>query len=72
VSKKRQLRSLALASAPVILYLILISSVASASITKTRITNDGYAANPAIYDNKIVWIDFFQFELEYLHVRSFH
>jgi len=40
-----------------ILFLIVISSTASASITETKITNYGKAGSPAIYGNKIVWSD---------------
>jgi len=44
-----------------ILFLILVSSTASAAspsaITETRITNHGTASNPDIYGDKIVWQD---------------
>lgn len=53
----KKLYSVALASATLILFLILVSSTASASIAETRITNHGTAGNPDIYDNKIVWQD---------------
>jgi len=49
--------STALASAAVLLFLILVSSTASASITETPITNHGTVAFPAIYGNNIVWQD---------------
>ncbi len=40
-----------------VLFLILVSSTASASITEKWITNHGTASNPAIYGNTIVWQD---------------
>ncbi len=40
-----------------ILFLIVISSTALASITETQITNYGKAGSPAIYGNKIIWSD---------------
>ena len=46
-----------LQSAALILLLVLISSIASASITETRITTCGNGTNPAIYDNNVVWQD---------------
>ena len=53
--------SVTLASAVLILFLILVSSAASAAspsaITETRITNHGTASNPDIYGDKIVWQD---------------
>jgi beta propeller repeat protein len=54
---KEKLHSIAIASAAVVLFLILISSTASASITEKLITNQGTASNPAIYGNTIVWQD---------------
>ena len=54
----KKLYSVASVSAVMILFLILVSSTASASITETRITNHGTAfLRPVIYDNKIVWPD---------------
>jgi FOG: PKD repeat len=53
----KKLHSVALASAALILFLILVSSTAAASITETRITTHGTADNPAIYDNTVVWQD---------------
>lgn len=44
-------------SVAVILFLIFISSTASASFTEKRITTRGTASNPAIYDNNVVWQD---------------
>jgi beta propeller repeat protein len=46
-----------LTSIALVLLLILVSSVASASITGTRITTSGKAEDPAIYGNNIVWQD---------------
>jgi beta propeller repeat protein len=54
---KIKLRSFALTSIFLVLFLILVSSVASASISETRITNHGTANSPAIYGNTIVWQD---------------
>ena len=53
----KKLHSVALSSTALILFLIVLSSTASASITETRITNHGTAGNPDIYGNKIVWED---------------
>ncbi len=53
----KNLHSLTLVSATLILFLILVSSTASAAITETRITTHGTANVPAIYNNKIVWQD---------------
>jgi len=53
--------SVAFVSTVLILFLILVSSTASATspsaITETRITNHGTASNPDIYGDKIVWQD---------------
>ncbi|AKB52508.1 Chitin binding protein [Methanosarcina barkeri str. Wiesmoor] len=53
--------SVVIASAVLILFLIFVSSTASAAspsaITETRITNHGTASNPDIYGDKIVWQD---------------
>ncbi|MDW5549603.1 PKD domain-containing protein [Methanosarcina sp.] len=57
--------SVALASAVLILFLILVSSTASAvteqtaslTINKTQITTSGSAACPSIYGDRIVWQD---------------
>jgi beta propeller repeat protein len=57
MKNKSKLHSAALVLAAVVLFFILISSTASASITEKWITNHGTAANPAIYGNKIVWQD---------------
>jgi len=62
---RKKLYSIALASVTLILFLILISSTASASdvqnafstITETKITTNGSANDPTIYDDKIVWQD---------------
>ncbi len=54
---KIKLRSFTLTSIFLVLFLILVSSVASASISETRITNYGKASGPAIYGNTIVWSD---------------
>jgi beta propeller repeat protein len=55
---KFNLHSFALTSIALVFFLILVSSVASASITETRITNHGKADNPAIYGNTIAWEDY--------------
>ena len=60
-----KLHSVALVSAALILFLILVSSTASAAtvenasltINETRITTSGSAAFPAIYGDRIVWED---------------
>jgi beta propeller repeat protein len=57
MENKNKLHSAALASVGVILFLIIVSSTASASISETRITTSGKANNPAIYGNNIVWQD---------------
>jgi beta propeller repeat protein len=58
MQNKSRLHSAALASVAAVLFLILISSTASAAITETRITtNKSSSENPAIYNNKIVWQD---------------
>ena len=54
---KINLHSFFLTSIVLVFFLILVSSIASASITETRITNHGTASNPAIYGNTIVWQD---------------
>ncbi|AKB83211.1 cell surface protein [Methanosarcina barkeri 3] len=53
----KKLRSAVLSSTLLVLLLIVLSSTALASITETRITTHGTAANPDIYGNKIVWED---------------
>jgi beta propeller repeat protein len=55
----KKLYSVALVSIALFLFLIFVSSAASASqrITETRITTSGSAAYPDIYGNKIVWQD---------------
>ena len=53
----KKLYSIASVSAAVVLFLILVSSTASASITEKMITNHGTAQFPSIYANKIVWQD---------------
>ena len=57
----KKLYSVFLASAALILYLIIVSSIVSAAssplITETRITTSGSAACPAIYEDRIVWSD---------------
>ena len=57
MKKNKKLHSLTLASAILILFLILFSSTAAASITETKITTYGTAKNSDIYGNKIVWQD---------------
>ena len=54
----KKLCSIALASAAIVFFLVLVSSTASASITEIRITTSGTAENPAIYSNNVVWQDF--------------
>jgi hypothetical protein len=54
MKNKKKLYSLVLASATVVLFLILVSSTASASITEKWITNHGTSSNSAIYGNIIV------------------
>ncbi|OED08801.1 hypothetical protein A9239_00940 [Methanosarcina sp. A14] len=57
--------SVALASAVLILFLILVSSTASATtepgasltINETQITTSGSAGVPSIYGDRIVWTD---------------
>ncbi len=53
----KKLNSLALVLAALILFLIIVSSAASASpkITETKITTSGSASSPDISGNKIVW-----------------
>ena len=54
----KKLYSVASVSAAVILFLIIVSSTASASITETWITNHGTAREGYdIYGNTIVWTD---------------
>jgi len=56
----KKVHSVALVSAALILFLILVPSVASAvplTIEETQITNSGAAVTPAIYGNLIVWSD---------------
>ncbi|HZK71058.1 MAG TPA: hypothetical protein VFD03_05995 [Clostridia bacterium] len=55
----KKLHSVAIVSAALILFLILVSSAASASptITEIQITTSGSAGSPAIFGNKIVWED---------------
>ena len=54
----KKLYSVASVSAAVILFLIIVSSTASASITETWITNHGTASGDYdIYGNTIVWTD---------------
>jgi hypothetical protein len=63
MNSRKELRSILLASSAMILFLILISSAASAAtiqsaspkITETRITTHGIAGCPAIYGDIIVW-----------------
>jgi len=61
VKFNKKFHSVALASSALVLFLILVSSTASAAsssaITETRITNHGTASNPDIYGDKIVWQD---------------
>ena len=54
----KKLYSVASVSAAVILFLIIVSSTASASITETWITNHGTAREGCdIYNNTVVWTD---------------
>jgi len=57
----KKMYSVALVSVILILFLVLVSSMASAAsssaITETRITTHRTAANPDIYGDKIVWQD---------------
>jgi beta propeller repeat protein len=53
----KKIYSAGLASIAVVLFLILASSIAAASITETRITSKGSASDPAIYGKNIVWQD---------------
>jgi len=54
---KIKLHSFVLTSTSLVLFLILVSSVVSASISETQMTNYGKANSPAIYGNTIVWND---------------
>jgi len=53
----KKLYSVALVSVVLVLFLILVSSTASASIIKTKLTNNVLTADPVIYGNKIVWTE---------------
>jgi beta propeller repeat protein len=54
----KKLYSIALASTTMILFLIIVSSTASAAITETQITNHGTASGGYdIYGNTIAWTD---------------
>jgi beta propeller repeat protein len=55
--KIKKLYSLSFMSVAMILFLILVSSTASAAITEKRITTHGTASDPAIYGNTVVWQD---------------
>ena len=68
---KINLHSFALTSIALAFFLILVSSVASASISETRITNMEQHNSPAIYGNTIVW-QIPQWKLGCLHIRSLH
>ena len=57
MGNRKKLYSIAIASVAATLFLILVSSTVSASISETRITNHGTASSPAIYSNNIVWQD---------------
>jgi beta propeller repeat protein len=57
MKNKHKLYSLVLSSVAMVLFLILVSSTASASITETQITKHGTASSPEIYGNRIVWLD---------------
>lgn len=58
MSKVQNFRSISLVVASTVLFLILFSSAASASITETRITNTGTVGwGHGIYGNTIVWND---------------
>lgn len=49
------LHSIALVSSAVVLFLILVSSTASASVTETQITTSGGVSGYDFYGDKIVW-----------------
>lgn len=53
----KKLYSVTSVSVAIVLFLVLVSSNVSASITETRITTHGTADNPAIYGNTVVWQD---------------
>jgi len=58
MKNKKRLYSIAITSAVLILFLIIVSSTASASITEKQITtNPSNSKNPVIYGNKVVWQD---------------
>ncbi len=57
---KLRIYSTSLAAVTLVLFLILVSSAATAApltITETRITTNGSASNPDIYGDRIVWQD---------------
>jgi len=60
MKEKSKLFSIALAATALVLFLVLIPSTASAgplTVTETQITTSGSAENPAIYGDRIVWVD---------------
>jgi beta propeller repeat protein len=60
MGNKLKVYSTGLAAISLVLFLILVSSAATAApltITETRITTSGSASNPDIYKDKIVWQD---------------
>jgi beta propeller repeat protein len=59
MKNSEKLYSIAKSSAVAVLFLILVSSAVSASITEKRITtNPSTSVNPVIYGNRIVWQDY--------------
>ena len=58
MKNKQKLYSIDLASATLIfVFLILISSVATAAQVAAQVTRIGNGIDPAIYDSKVVWTD---------------
>jgi len=53
----KTLYSVIVVSTALVLFLFLVLSTASASITEKRITSHGTASSPAIYNKNIVWQD---------------
>lgn len=53
----KRINPIAITPVAMVLFLILISSTASASITEKRITTHGKASNPTIYGSIVVWQD---------------
>jgi beta propeller repeat protein len=60
MKEKSKSFSVALAAKALVLFLVLIPSAASAgplTVTETQITTSGSAENPAVYGDRIVWVD---------------